>query len=388
MEREEVVYLDHAATAPLDARARAVMLPLLEEDPRLPAGLLADGRRARRIVEEARSVVARALGAASSEIVFTASGTEACNLAIKGAALARGRPGDRILATATEHTAVLYPTRTLGKLGFQPLEIPVDGQGLARLDALEDLLGDGTLLVSIASACGETGVLQPLAEVAALARARGALLHVDACLHAAPGRIQVPGLGADLVSFSAHKLGGPRGVGALWSRAGVRLSPLVEGGVAEGGRRGGAPYVAGIAGFACAAALAAQEAGERERTFAELGARLLAGLLAVSGVALNGHPERRLPGIVNVSVEGVEGEALLLGLARRAVAASSGSSCVQEAGKSSHVLRAMGLAEARARGSVLFSLGPSTTGGEIDRALAAFADVVPSLRALSPAGRP
>ncbi len=380
-----LIYLMHSTSAPLDPRVREKMLPLLDEDPRRPGGLLSDGRRIRRLLEEARAQVAALCGATAGEIIFTSSGTEACNLALKGVALARrgGRArAGRMLVAATEHSAVLYPARTLAKMGFDCREIPVDRHGVVRLDALEKMCDEETFLVSVAPATAETGTLQPIPEIACLVKRRPALLHADASLAGACMAIDVAALGADLVSFSAHKMGGPRGVGALYVRDGVRLTPLIEGGVSEGGRRGGAEYVAGIAGFAEAAMILSRELPSEGPRLSALAAWLQDTLLRVPGVWLNGHPERRLPTMVNVSVEGVDGEALVMRLAREGVAASTGSACFSEAGKPSHVLAAMGLQEERARGSVLFSLGRGNTPEEIDRVAGIFPRVVASLRAI------
>ncbi|HEY3175083.1 MAG TPA: cysteine desulfurase family protein [Candidatus Polarisedimenticolia bacterium] len=380
------IYLMHSTTVPLDPRVREAMLPLLEEDPRRPEGLLASGRRPRGIIEQAREAVARLCGGRAEEIVFTSSGTEACNLALKGVALARAvqaGPGGRILVAATEHTAVLHPARTLGKLGFEIVVIPVDHEGLIDLDALEEALADGALIVSAALATAETGTTQPIAAIAALAHERGALLHTDACLAAAGLPLDVTAIDVDLASLSAHKLGGPRGAGALWIRDGVRLLPLIEGGVAEGGRRGGAEHVAGIAGFGAAAEFQVRELPVEAGRLGPLAARLAGRLARVSGVRLNGHPIKRLPGMVNISVDGVDGEALLLKLAARGIAASSGSPCFDEAGLPSHVLTAMGIPSDGARGSVLFSLGRLTNDEEIDRVIETFPEVVESLRSIA-----
>ncbi len=383
-----LIYLMHSTSAPLDPRVREKMLPLLDEDPRRPGGLLSDGRRIRRLLEEARAQVAALCGATAGEIIFTSSGTEACNLALKGVALARrGRRGRRLragrmLVAATEHSAVLYPARSLAKMGFDCREIPVDRHGVVRLDVLERMCDEETFLVSVAPATAETGSLQPIGEIARLVKRRPALLHADASLAGACMAIDVASLGADLVSFSAHKMGGPRGVGALYVRDGVRLTPLIEGGVSEGGRRGGAEYVAGIAGFAETATILSRELPSVGPWLSSLAASLQDALLRVPGVSLNGHPERRLRTMVNVSVDGVDGEALVMRLAGEGVAASTGSACFSEAGKPSHVLAAMGLSQERARGSVLFALGRGNTPEEIDRVAGIFPRVVASLRAI------
>jgi len=381
-----VIYLMHSTATPLHPRARERMLPLLNEDPREPDGLLADGRRIARLLAESREMVARLAGATPDEIVFTSGGTESCNLALKGVALqrlARGGVPGRLLVAGTEHTAVLYPARTLARLGFEVREVPVDRHGVVALDALADMLGANTFLVSVALATAETGTLQPIAEIARIVRERGALLHTDACLAAAGLRVDVKDLGVDLASFSSHKIGGPRGAGALYVRDGVRLTPLIEGGVAEGGRRGGAEPVAAYAGFAEAARIVIEEGPSEGPRQAGLGAMMEESFAGIDGVTLNGHPERRLRGMVNVSVAGVDGEALLLRLAAQGIAASSGSSCFAETGKPSHVLTAMGVAQDLARGSVLFSVGRDTTAAEIRALLSVFPRAVESLRAIA-----
>ncbi|HZI95007.1 MAG TPA: cysteine desulfurase family protein [Patescibacteria group bacterium] len=381
-----LVYLMHSTTTPLDPEVRQVMTRLLNEDPRDPEGLLADGRRIAGVIEAARRHVADLVGADANEIIFTSGGTESCNLAVKGVALARlaqgGRPAT-ILVAATEHTSVLYPARTLGRLGFEVREVPVDHRGTVALDALTDMLGANTVLVSVALATAETGTLQPIAEIARIVHERGALLHVDACLAAGYQRVDLRSLDADLASFSAHKLRGPRGCGALYAREGVRITPLIEGGVNEGGRRGGAECVAGIAGFGEAARLAAAGMPSDEARLSGLGVMLEESLTRVAAVTLNGHPARRLRGLVNLSVAGVDGEALLLRLARQGIAASSGSTCFQQTGKPSHVLLAMGVPARLAQSSILFSVGRDTTVEEIHRVIEHFPPAVESLRALS-----
>ena len=417
-----IVYLRHSATTPLDPRVAALISVLLAEDPRTEGGLLADGRRIAGILADSRAAVARFAHVAPDEIVFTSSGTEACNLALKGIAMARWRdhgPTGRILVASTEHTAVLYPARTLGKLGFEIAEIPVDPDGLVEPGVVADMMGTETFLVCVAGVTSETGTVQPLREIARVAHDRGALLHADLCLAAAGIDLDLRALGADLASFSAHKLGGPRGTGALYARQGVRLAPQIEGGLGESGRRGGAENVAGIAGFAAAAGYRREAIVSCGPALSAMTSRLEDALLSVEGVTLNGPgrsrtatlsvegvtlngpgrnrtatpsvegatlngPARaRMAGIINVSVAGLDGEALLLKLASSGIAASSGSSCLTEIGKPSHVLTAMGVAPELARGSLLFSLGPDTTMDEIDHVIAVFPRVVAALRGIS-----
>jgi cysteine desulfurase len=379
------IYMNHAATWPLDPRVAGVMRPLLDEDPRREGSLLADGRRLQRVIDEARARVSAFSGFPEEGIIFTSGGTEACNLAIKGVALsrlARGARG-RIVVGATERAAVLHPALTMGKLGFEVAVAPVGRDGVIDRGRLEDLL-PGALLLCVAAADEETGTLQPLEEVAEQARRHGVLLLVDACL--AAGYLGGPwgGIDADLVSLSAHRMGGPRGAGALCVRRGVRLLPLVEGGTQEGGRRAGMPDVAALCGFGEAARLRAAQLPEDGPGMERRGRDLAARLLGQRGVLLNGHPEKRLQAMVNVSAAGVDGEALLLKLARSGVAASSGSSCAQEAGKPSRVLTAMGVEEALAQSSVLFSLGPSNSGEDVVRAAEAMERALEELRALAP----
>ncbi len=382
-----MIWLMNSTTTPLDPRVREVMIPLLEEDPGRDGSFLTDARSGRRILDEARARVASLCGGEDDgEIVFTSGGTEACNMAIKGialAALARGGPR-RLIACATEHTAVLYPMRTLARLGFDVHECPVDGDGVVSVEALAALLAEPTLCVSVAPVNAETGTMQPMEEVVRLARVAGAAVHADACVTAAYELVRAADRGIDLVSLSAHKIGGPRGCGALYARRGVRLTPLVEGGTEEGGRRGGASSPALIAGFGAAASFASSEVPGGAGRRARLDRRLAEGILAVPGTRRNGPAGARAPGLLNVSVEGCDGEALMTALARCGIALSSGSSCFQEAGKPSHVLTAMGRDGAHARGSVLFALGRVHTEEEIDSVVSAFASAVASLRAIAP----
>ncbi len=384
------IYMKHGTETPLDPRVRHVMLPLLDEDPRGDSGLLRDGRAIRRVLQEARLKVASAFGARPGEIVFTSGGTEACNLALKGACLAkrgRGATRPRILVGAAERTAVLYPARTLGRAEAHTELLPVDRHGRVRLDILEDRLAPGTLLVSVATANAETGTLDEIEAIARMAHEHGALMHTDAGLAAAYRPMDLGALGVDLASLSAHPMGGPRGAGALFVREGVRIAPLIEGGTGERGLRGGGQNVAALAGFGAAAEILSRELPAASGHAGDLGAALETALLAVPGVHLNGHPELRLRGMVNVSVESVDGEALLMRLARHGIAASSGSSCYQETGKPSHVLLAMGVDPALAQGSVLFSLGRGNTEQDVTIVASRFGEAVVSLRALS-AGTP
>ena len=375
-----------ATTRPLEPRVRETIESLLHEDPRDPDGLLADPWRVAGLLDRAREECGEAWDCPPGEIIFTSNGTESCNLALKGPALAllsKGRPAGRIIVGATEHSSVLFPARTLRKLGFVVQEAPVDGEGLIRLDRLDDLLREPALLVSIASMDGETGCCQPMEEIAGMVHRNGALLHVDACLSIDRLPLGEARAGGDLVSISGHKLGGPRGTGALIVRDGVRLLPLLEGGTEEGGRRGGAPFVAGIVGLGMAAGIVAREGVRRRERLRQVSRSLEAGLSRVESVAVNGSRERCAPGMINLSAGGVDGEALQTLLAQRGIFVSSGSSCFQETGKPSHVLTAMGLDPALARGSLLFAPQFDVTNEEIERTVVAYGEAVAALRRIA-----
>ncbi|MGH9001397.1 MAG: cysteine desulfurase family protein [Acidimicrobiia bacterium] len=382
-------YLDHAATTPMRPEAREAMLPYLGEVFGNPSGQHAAARAARTAVEEARETVAEHLGVRPGEVVFTSGGTEADNLALKGAARsARDRGlGDGVVATAVEHHAVLHSVDRLEREGFRVTRVGVDGSGVVDLDALAGALDERTVVVSVMLANNEVGTIQPLDEVAVLvsARAPRAALHTDA-VQAAPWMDLVAATsGVQLSAVSAHKFGGPKGVGALAVRLPTRLVALVDGGGQERDLRSGTHNVAGIVGMA--AALAATTAHRTEDT-ARVGAlrdRFAAGLDAVPGVIHNGAAgaRGRLPNSCHVTFRGVESEALLLLLDRDGVAAAAGSSCASGAMDPSHVLAAMGIARPEARSSVRFSFGWCSVEEDVDTALAVIPGAVERLRPLA-----
>jgi cysteine desulfurase len=358
----------------------------LDEDPSREGTLLSDRRRIQRVLDEARERVALLIGCRGEEVVFTSGATEATNLALKGSAFAPPGEGERkrILVGATESTSVLHPARTLARLGWTVEEISVDPSGRVREDHLAALLDERVLLVSLSLVTAETGVIQPLRRIADLAHARGALLHTDASAAAAHLPIDVPALGVDLMSLSAHRMYGPRGAGALFVREGVRLTPLIEGGTGERGLRGGMPSVAALAGFGEAAALAMVERPAwRERTW-DLGRRIARGILETIPVAVqHGACAERVDAMGSFGFAGAEGEALLLALGRAGVAASSGSACLDETGKPSHVLLAMGVPPRLAQSTVLFAVGRDNRVEEIDYLLEALRGAVGRLRGMS-----
>jgi cysteine desulfurase len=368
------VYLDHAASTPLRAETRAAMEPFLEGTYANPSGMHGAARAAKTALEAARETVAAVCGCEPAELVFTGGGSEGDNLAVKGAAwAARDRSGaDGVVTSAIEHKAVLAACGRLEREGFRVQRAPARGDGRVDLDALAGTLDDRTAVVSLMLVNNETGVVQPLAEVAELVRARAprAVIHTDAVQAVSWLDLRTAAASADLVSISGHKFGGPKGVGALVVRGGVPLVPLIEGGGHEGERRAGTQNVAGIVGLAAAArAVDEQRAAEGAR-IAALRDRLQAALAdALPGFTVNGDPALRVPGILNGAFSDVDAETLLVALDQQGVFAASGSACTSGAIDPSHVLLAMSLPPERARASVRFSLGHTTTAAEVDAAI-------------------
>ena len=374
------VYLDHAATSPLRPEALEAMLPYLTTNAGNPSSLHGTGRRARRAIDEARESVAQLIGAQPREIVFTSGGTEADNLAVKGAAWAATARGRHIVTTAVEHKAVLNATAILERANFDVVWLLVDEFG--RVDPIDvaAALTERTTLVSVMAANNEVGTRQPIAAIGEIVRGHGAKLHVDAIQWAAHGEIDVNAWQADLVSLSAHKLGGPQGVGALYVRRGTQLLPQLQGGSQERQRRAGTENVAGIVGFAAAFELARTEASGEADRLRELSSRLRAGLDQLEGVNLTGHPDERLPNNVSVVIEGVEGGDLVAALDLEGIEVSTGSACTSGSTEPSHVLLAMGIDPHLAHGSLRITTGTETTAADVDDALAAIRGVLPRLR--------
>ncbi|TBH20674.1 cysteine desulfurase family protein [Thermus thermamylovorans] len=371
-----MIYLDHAATTPLDPEVREAMGEV-EGVFGNPNSVHRAGQAARRVLEEARERVAHLLGADPREVVFTASGSEADALALLGVALARGR--GHVVSTEVEHSALLGALRLLEGLGFAVTRLKPDRHGLVYPEQVAEALRPDTFLVSVMAANNELGTLYPVGEIAQVARAHGALFHTDAVQAIGQIPFRMDEVGADLVSLSAHKFYGPKGIGALLVRRGVELFPLVPG-KGEGGRRGGTQSPVLAHGMAVALEKALRLLPEEAPRLLALRGRLEAGLLAVEGVELNGHPERRLPKLVNVTVKGADGEALLLALDLLGVAVSSGSACSAGSLEPSHVLLAIGRTREEAKASLRFSLGRFTTEAEVDRAVAVFREAVARAR--------
>ncbi|HEX5691038.1 MAG TPA: cysteine desulfurase NifS, partial [Roseiflexaceae bacterium] len=375
---ERFVYLDHAATTPVDPQVVEAMLPYFTERFGNPSSIHRAGRAALEALDDARETVAAVLGANRKEIIFTAGGSEADNLAIKGVAFAQREAGKgaHVITSAIEHHAVLHAVEQLEAFGFETTVLPVDGDGLVRPDDLRAAIRTDTVLASIMYANNEIGTIQPLAELGAICRERGVLLHTDAVQAAGSLSLDVDVLNVDLLSLAAHKFYGPKGVGVLYVRRGTPLMPQISGGGQERRRRAGTENVASIVGLSTALRLAE----ERRASYAEhclaLRERLLQGIRArIPDASLNGHPTQRLPNNANVAFDGVEGESVLLLLDQQGIAASSGSACTSGALEASHVLLALGLPHERAIGTVRFSLGKDTTEEEIDYLL----DTLPPL---------
>jgi cysteine desulfurase len=374
------IYLDNAATTALRPEVANAMREAAGDGAYNPSSLHAEGRRARALLESARDRVAKVLGAERGEIAFTSGGTEADNEALAGVARAAG-PGARLIATAVEHHAVLAPLDRLRDDGFEVTLLPVDPQGRVAPHELERALERPALLVSVMYANNEIGVVQPIGRLAALAGSRGALFHSDAVQAPRWLPLDVRELGVDLLSISAHKFGGPKGVGALYVRRGVPIAPLLLGGGQEFGLRPGTENVAGAVGLASALELAAAERPAASARAATLRDRLEAGIrAAVPGVRINGAGAPRLPNVLSASFEGTDSAALLIALDLAGVAVAAGSACTAGALEPSHVLAALGLGERARDGTVRFSLGPDTAAEEIDRVVELLPPVVAGLR--------
>jgi cysteine desulfurase len=355
------VYLDHAATTPLRPEVLEAMQPYLTEHFGNPSSIHGTGRRARLGLDEAREMVARALGAKPREIVFTAGGTEADNLAIKGAAWAASARSRELVASSVEHKAITNSVAIMERFGFRPTWLPVDRYGRVDPADVESAIGEHTSLVSVMYANNEVGTIQPTAEIGAICRRHGALFHVDAVQAAGALALDVDALGADLLSLSAHKVYGPKGVGALFVRQGTAVLAQSSGGSQERQRRAGTENVAGIVGFAVALELAQQERVAEGERLAALRDRLITEMTALPAVALTGHPLERLPNNASFVIEGVEGGDLVAALDLEGIAASTGSACTTGSAEPSHVLLAMGIEPEAAHGSLRLTLGRGNT---------------------------
>ena len=380
------IYLDRHATTPVDPRVLAAMLPYFTEHFGNPTSTTHQyGWAAEAAISGARETIAAAIGASTAEIVFTSGATEANNLALKGVAEAYFAKGQHLITLQTEHNAVLDPCQYLESLGFTVTYLPVKSDGLVDLNLLEKAIRPDTILVSIMAANNEIGVLQPLAAIGELCRKNGVLFHTDAAQAIGQIPLDVDLLNIDLMSLTAHKVYGPKGIGALYVRRRhprVKLSPQLHGGGHERGMRSGTLYPPQIVGFAKAVEIALVEMELETARLTELRDRLWLQLSQVEGIYLNGHPTHRLPGNLNISVAGVDGNALLLGL-RPTVALSSGAACSSAKIEPSHVLKALGRSESLAYAALRFGIGHNNTVEQIDRVAMATIETIQSLRKLA-----
>ena len=379
------IYLDHNATTPPHPQVLEVMLPYLRENYGNASSIHAEGRTARTAIDRARSQVAKVLGANDDEIYFTSGGTESNNLAIRGVVEQADREKSRLVTSSVEHHAVLQPMQRLAEQDFELSILPVDKYGSVNPEDLQHSLAAGTtLLVSVIAANNEVGTLQPVEKLGNICRQAGVIFHVDAVQ--AVGRIEIDlcSLPVELLSISGHKIYGPKGIGALYVRRGVKLQPQLFGGSHERGFRAGTENVAGIVGLGEACELLRVESGQHNKQIRLLRDSLWEGLQKrLDGVHLNGHPENRLINTLNVSFEGVEGEALLLNLDLKGIACSSGSACASGSLEPSHVLTAMGMSPELAQAAVRFSLGRDNTADQIERVIEIVDRVVCRLRSMN-----
>ena len=382
------VYMDHAATTPLDQRVLEAMLPYFTTRYGNPSSIYALGREAAAALQEARGQVASVLNCSPTEICFTSGGTEADNTALRGVALAQRerRQANHIITSAIEHHAVLHTCEWLEKhLGFEATYLPVDRYGLVDPEALRQAIREDTALISIMYANNEVGTIEPIQELAGIARERGVPFHTDAVQAAGFLSLDTEKLGVSLLSLAGHKLYGPKGVGALYIRRGTPFLPVQTGGGQERGRRAGTENVAFAVGFAAALAIAQEERDEESARLQGLRDRLVPGVLeSIPDSQLTGHPTSRLPNSASFVIEFVEGESILLSLDMEGIAASSGSACTSGSLEPSHVLTAMGYPFEVAHGSLRLTLGRSTTPSDVDTVLSVLPRVVDRLRSMSP----
>ncbi len=379
------VYLDHAATTPVHPKVLEAMMPYFSGKFGNPSNLHDMGRESKNAVEEARGKTAALIGAKPEEIFFTSSGAESNNFALKGLAQANSQKGKHIIVSQLEHFSVLHPAKTLEKSGFTVTYLPTDRDGIVDPGEVAKAITKDTVLVSIMHANNEIGTIEPIEEIARITKEKGVLFHTDAVASTGWIPVDVKALGVDALSLSGHQFYGPKGAAALFVRKGVRIKPQIEGGIQEDGRRAGTENVPAIVGLGRAAELAAAEIAARMNYLAPLRDRLQHGLMEkIDHMVVNGHPAKRLPHSLNVSMWYVEGESMLLFLNMQGISVSSGSACTSRSLKSSHVLTCIGTDAAVANGTLLMTLGMGTTPEDIDYVVEKLPPIVQRLREMSP----
>jgi cysteine desulfurase len=380
------VYMDHSATTAVDPAVTEAMLPYFSEKYGNPSSLYSIGRQSRKAIEESRQKVADLIGAKKEEIIFTGSGTESDNLAIKGIALKNRTKGDHIITSSIEHHAVLHTCKYLEKNGFKVTYIPVSKEGLVDPADVEKAITTQTILITIMHANNEIGTIQPIEEIGLIAKEKNIPFHTDAVQTTGKIPVNVDDLGVSLLSMSAHKIYGPKGVGALYLRKGTAIEPQMHGGGHERNIRSSTENVPGIVGFGKACELAKVHLPD-EANLAALRDSLIKGVLMIKESYLNGHPTKRLPGNANFRFSYIEGESMILNLDMKGVAASTGSACSSTSLEPSHVLLAIGLIPEESHGSLRFSLGRENTQEDIDHVISILPDIVNKLRMISPLSR-
>jgi len=379
------IYLDHSATTPIRPEALEAMHPYFMDIFGNASSIHTFGQKAKKALEDSREKVAAILGASPEEIVFTSGGTEATNLAIKGALRAHGKRGDQIITSSIEHHATLDTCRHLAREGFQVIYLPVDGDGRLDPGDVRNAVTGRTVLISIMHANNEVGTTEPVGEIGEIARNRGVLFHTDAVQSVGKIPVNVNDLRVDFLSLSGHKIYGPKGIGVLYARKGVPFEPLFQGGHHEWNRRPGTENIPAIVGLARAMELAEAEmdrVSAREKNLRNAFWEAIQS--QIEGVHVNGHPSDRIPPILNVSFDSVDGESIILNLDLKGIAVSAGSACTSGALDPSHVLLAMGVSRSRAQAAVRFSLGRETTQEELDYTAAVLVETIHRLRSISP----
>ena len=381
----ETAYLDHASATPTRKEVLEAMLPYFSEQFANPSNVYDLGTKVKAAVEDARAKVAGLIGADAAQVIFTSSGAEANNLAIKGVAFAHQKKGNHIIVSSIEHHSVLNSARFLERLNFEATFLPVDKNGLVEPARLAKAIRPETILASIMHANTEIGTIEPIAKLAAICKEKDVVFHTDAVASVGNMRVDLKELNVDLLSLSGASLGAPKGIGALYFNKKVRLMPLIHGGIQESGRRAGTENVPGIIGFGKAAALTKKELPEKIEHVRKLRDRLVNGILKnIEKVIYTGHPEKRLPGHASFCFEAIEGEALIFMLAHNGIYGNTGSACASKALKISPVLGAIGLRADLAQGSTVFTINSGNTEAEIDYVLEKLPTVVDRLRSLSP----
>ncbi|MGB9979163.1 cysteine desulfurase NifS [Methanobacterium sp.] len=379
------MYMDHSATSPVDPEVFEAMKPYFVDNFGNASTLYSLGREARKAMEAARAQVASLIGAKPEEVIFTSGGTESDNIAIKGTAYRLKDKGNHIITSAIEHPAVRETCKYLEKKGFEVTYLPVYEEGIVRISDLEDAITDKTILITIMHANNEIGTIQPIAEIGKIARENKIYFHTDAVQTVGKIPVNVEEMNVDMLSLSAHKVYGPKGIGALYMRKGVRVEPILHGGGHEKGLRPGTENVSGIVGLGKACELAEKNLLENTKYITNLRDKLIDGILnSIEQSYLDGHRTKRLPNNVNLRFTGIEGESLVLHLDSKGIAASTGSACSSKSLEPSHVLTALGLEHVDAHGSLRLTLGKENTEEEVDYVITAVKEVVETLRKLSP----